>query len=648
MPLLTLQQVSLAFGHVPLLDHVDLLIEPGDKIALIGRNGSGKSSLLKILAGEQRADDGEIWLAPELRLAYVAQEPPLDPAHTVFEAAAEGLGDARELLSRYDGVTHALEDAPEDAQLLAELAALGARLDATGGWVLKARVDQVLSRLQLLPHAAVGTLSGGQKKRVALARALVIEPQLLLLDEPTNHLDIDSIRWLEELLVGFGGALLFVTHDRAFLDHVATQVLELDRGRLAAYPGSYRAYRERKAEELANEQLANQKFDKLLAQEEAWIRRGVEARRTREQWRIRRLEELRAQRAARRERIGNASISVDEGERSGRLIVELMHVSKAFGDRPVVRDFSCRILRGDRIGFIGPNGAGKTTLLKLILGELQPDSGTVRAGGRLSVAYFDQFRSQLDDEASVLDTVGQGSDYVEVAGERKHVMSYLGDFLFSPQRVRSPVKSLSGGERNRLLLARLFTRPANVLVLDEPTNDLDIETLELLEDLLQGYAGTVLLVSHDRSFLDNVVTQVIAWDGDGVWIENPGGYEEWMRVAQLRAAQSLAARSLAAQSPAQRRSEAAAPVERKPATAPARPSRPVKLSFKETQELAQLPARTEALEREQKELGERLADPDLYRADPAEVRRVKARFEQIEEELLLALERWTELEGKVT
>ena len=632
MPLLTLQQVSLAFGHVPLLDRVDLVVEPGDKIALIGRNGTGKSSLLRILSGAQQPDDGELWRMPGLRLAYVPQEPPLDPAHSVFEAAAQGLGDARDLLSRYEAVAHALETAPADATLLTELAELSARLDTTDGWVLKSRVDQVLSRLYLPPHASVATLSGGQKKRVALARALVIEPELMLLDEPTNHLDIDSIRWLEDLLMGFGGALLFVTHDRTFLDRVANQVLELDRGRLTAYPGSYGAYKARKGEELASEQIANDKFDKLLAQEEAWIRRGVEARRTREQWRIRRLEDLRTQRAARRERIGNASMGVDEGERSGKLVAELLHVSKAFGGRVVVRDFSCRIMRGDRIGLVGPNGAGKTTLLKLILGELPPDSGTVRAGGRLSVAYFDQFRTQLDDEATVLDTVGQGSDYVEVAGERKHVMSYLGDFLFSPQRVRSPVKSLSGGERNRLLLARLFTKPANVLVLDEPTNDLDIETLELLEDLLQGYAGTVLLVSHDRSFLDNVVTQVIAWDGDGNWIENPGGYEEWARVAQLRAEQRAQATTT--------------PAPRKAAPMPAKPARATKLSFKEARELKELPARMEALEREQKALGERLADPDLYKSDPDEVREVRARYEQIEEELLRALERWTELEGR--
>ncbi|HZP87249.1 MAG TPA: ATP-binding cassette domain-containing protein [Burkholderiales bacterium] len=631
MPLLTLQQVSLAYGHVPLLDHVDLNIEVGDKIALIGRNGTGKSTLLRVVAGEARPDDGEVWRKPDLRLAFVPQEPQLTSGQTVFEAAAEGLGQARELLSQYESVAHALESRIEEG-LLAHLEALGARIDASNGWALKSKVDQALSRLRLDPHAEIATLSGGQKKRVALARALVIEPELMLLDEPTNHLDIDSIRWLEELLVGFNGALLFVTHDRAFLDRVANRVVELDRGRLSAYPGNYRSYRTRKTEQLAIEKTLNEKFDKLLTQEETWIRRGVEARRTREQWRIRRLEELRSQRATRRERLGNANLSVDEGERSGKLVAELLHVSKSFDGKPVVRDFSCRILRGDKVGLIGPNGAGKTTLLKLILGELQPDSGTVRTGARLSVAYFDQFRAQLDEEATVLDTVGQGSDYVEVAGERKHVMSYLGDFLFSPQRVRSPVKSLSGGERNRLLLARLFTKPANLLVLDEPTNDLDIETLELLEDLLQTYAGTILLVSHDRTFLDNVVTQVIAWDGDARWIENPGGYEEWMRVKQLR--------------DAQRESAAASSAVPKPAKPVSRPARSAKLSFKEMQELKALPARIEALEAEQAVLSGQLADSDLYRSDAARVKQIRERYEQIEQELSAMLERWTALEAK--
>jgi ATP-binding cassette subfamily F protein uup len=632
MPLITLQSVSLAYGHVPLLDHVDLNIDAGDKIALIGRNGTGKSSLLKILADLTRPDDGSVWRKPGLRLAYVPQEPLLEAGKTVFEVAAEGLGDAQQLLSEYESVVHALES-HQDATLLSRLEILGSELDATDGWQLKSRVDNVLSRLNLSPHARLSELSGGQKKRVALARALVLEPELMLLDEPTNHLDVASIEWLESLLTGYSGALLFVTHDRAFLDRVANQVLELDRGLLTVYPGSYAAYRQRKAEMLSAEAAANQRFDKVLAQEEAWIRKGVEARRTRSAGRVARLLELRRERAARRERQGSVSLTVDEGERSGKLVAELEGVSKSFDGRAVVKDFSCRILRGDKVGLVGPNGAGKTTLLKLILGEIEADTGHVRRGTKLSVAYYDQFRAQLDEEATVLDTIGQGSDYVEVGGERKHVMSYLADFLFPPQRVRSPVKSLSGGERNRLLLARLFTKSANLLVLDEPTNDLDIETLELLEDLLQDYAGTVLLVSHDRAFLDNVVTQVIAWDGDANWAENPGGYEEWARV--LRA----------------RQTKRSAPATAPPADAPKRESAPkgqrtAKLSFKEAKELEGLPSRISALEREQVELERQLADPALYRTDPEAVRTAKMRYDSIEQDLMRALERWTELEAR--
>ena len=629
MPLLTLESVSLAYGHVALLDHVDLALEAGDKVALIGRNGTGKTSLLRVVAGEIAPDDGVARRTPGLRLAYVPQEPRFAPGQTVFAAAAEGLGEAQRLIGEYDRVAQALEKG-HDAQLIAQLETLGHQLEASDGWRVKSRVEMVVSRLHLPLHARVDELSGGQRKRTALARALVIEPELMLLDEPTNHLDIASIEWLEDLLVDFAGALLFVTHDRAFLDRVSSRVVELDRGRLAAFPGSFAEFQRRKAEQLALEATVNGKFDKLLAQEEAWIRRGVEARRTREQWRIRRLEELRRQRAERRERVGTVTLTVEQGDRSGELVAELSHVTKAFDGTPVVNDFSCRILRGDKVGVIGPNGAGKTTLLRLILGETQPDSGTVRRGTRVSVAYYDQFRAQLDEEASVLDTVGQGSDYVEVGGERKHVMSYLGDFLFSPERVRSPVKSLSGGERNRLLLARLFTRPANLLVLDEPTNDLDIETLELLEALLQEYAGTVLLVSHDRVFLDNVVTQVIAFDGAGTWLENPGGYQEWARV--LRA-----------------REEAHRPVtpEREPAArAEATRPRAPKLSWKEQQELKDLPGRIEALEREQSELARQLADPGFYSAQPAQIRQTHERHQELEALLLSALERWTELEAK--
>ena len=626
--LATLDNVSLAYGHVPLLDHVELNLDAGERVALIGRNGTGKTSLLRVLAGGAAPDDGRIWHRPGLRLAWVPQEPELDDEHSVFESAAEGLGNVRALLSAYDAAAQAAESG--EASAMERLDRLGAELETTDGWRFKSRVDLVLTRLDLSAHARVAELSGGQRKRLALARALVAEPELLLLDEPTNHLDIGSIEWLEELLREFSGALLFVTHDRVFLDRVATRIVELDRGHLASFPGNFSAYRVRKAQQLADEAMQQQKFDRLLSQEETWIRRGVEARRTREQWRIRRLERLRQERAARRDRIGQVSLALEEGERSGKLVAELIEVDKAFGSRIVVRGLSCRILRGDKVGLIGPNGAGKTTLLRLILGEIAPDSGTVRLGSRLAVAYYDQFRRQLDEQATVWDTVAQGSDYVEVGSARKHVMSYLGEFLFSPERVRSPVKSLSGGERNRLVLARLFAKPANVLVLDEPTNDLDLDTLELLEDLLQEFEGTVLLVSHDRAFLDNVVTQVLAFDGDGRWLENPGGWEEWARVLRTRV--QAASRTPSAEAPAR--------------PAAARPARPAKLSFKENQELQALPGRIAALEQEQVELGRRLADPGLYRSDPEAVKTARARYDEIERALLELLERWETLEAK--
>ena len=628
MPIATLVEASLAYGHVPLLDRVALSIDAGEKVALIGRNGTGKSSLLKLLAGVAAPDDGQVWRQPGLRVSWVAQEPELGSGRSVFEAAADGLGEARDLLSKYETAVHAVEAG--DANALANLEQLSTRLDAMDGWRLKSRVDGVLTRLGLVAETPVNALSGGQRKRLALARALVAEPELLLLDEPTNHLDVTSIEWLEELLRSFAGALLFVTHDRVFLDRVADRIVELDRGGLTDFPGSFAAYRSRKEQQLAEESMQQEKFDRVLAQEEAWIRRGVEARRTRDEGRVRRLEQLRRERAARRERIGNVELAVDEGERSGKLVAELTHVTKAFDRKTVVRDLSCRILRGDKVGLIGPNAAGKTTLIRLILGDLAPDSGRVRLGTKLSIAYFDQFRAQLGDEMSVMDTVGQGSDYIEVGGARKHVMSYLGEFLFPPERVRSPVKSLSGGERNRLLLARLFSKSANVLVLDEPTNDLDLESLELLEGLLQEYAGTVLLVSHDRAFLDNVVTQVIAYDGDGRWVENPGGYQEWARVLSARTSRAAAADSL----DASRRAE------------PPRAARQVRLSYKDAQELEQLPARIEALEREQAELTQQLADPDWYRSDPDGVKQAAARHAEVEEILLQLLERWEQLEDK--
>src|SRR6266851_5572885 len=598
MPLLQLSQLSLAYGHVPLLDRVDLVVEPGERIGLIGRNGSGKSSLLKIIEGLAAADEGKVWRAPQLKLASVSQEPAFRPGQSVFEAVAEGLGQGTKLLIDYHAATHALaahgsgggHAHENDVALMERVQHLQEALDASDGWSLQHRIEATLSRLQLSEDDPVSELSGGLKKRVALARALVMAPDLLLLDEPTNHLDFTAIEWLEETLLGFAGSVLFVTHDRRFLDSVALRIVELDRGHLSAYPGNYRAYQQKKAEELETETVHQRKFDKVLAQEEVWIRKGIEARRTRNEGRVRRLEALRIERAARRDRVGKVGLELAEGERSGRLVAELEQVGKSYAEKQVVKNFSCRILRGDKVGLIGPNGSGKTTLLRLILGEIGPDSGKVHRGTKLSVAYFDQFREALDEEATLGETISRGSDHVEVNGVKKHVIGYLGDFLFPPERVRAPVKSLSGGERNRLLLARLFSRPANVLVLDEPTNDLDIETLELLESLLQEYAGTLFLVSHDREFLDNVVTQTIASEGAGEWKEYAGGYSDWQRV----------------------RSRDLAPETVKPKTAALEPRRRTqtkgKLGYKEERELAELPGKLEALEREQGEIVGRLAD----------------------------------------
>jgi len=635
MPLITLDGVGLAFGHVPLLDHADLVIEAGERIGLIGRNGAGKSSLLKIIAGEIAADDGRLWRAPELRLALVSQEPVLDADATVFDTVAAGLGAVREQLHEYHELSLRLSgNAAHDPALLERLHELQDLLEHGDGWRGKSRVEAAIARLGLDPDAAVGTLSGGLKKRVALGRALVAEPGLLLLDEPTNHLDIAGIEWLEQLLIDFKGSVLFVTHDRRFLDNVTTRVIELDRGKLASFPGSFAAYRRRKDEMLDAEAQQSAKFDKLLAQEEVWIRKGIEARRTRNEGRVRRLEALRRERAARRERIGHVNFDVGEGERSGKLVAELQHVSKSFDNRRVIADFSCVIQRGDKVGLIGPNGCGKTTLLKLLLGELQPDAGTVRRGTKLAVAYFDQFRAQLDDDATLIEVISPGSDFIEVAGSRKHVISYLGDFLFPPERSRAKVSSLSGGERNRLLLARLFAQPANVLVLDEPTNDLDIETLELLEALLQDYSGTLFLVSHDRTFLDNLVTQTIVFEGDGKLLEYAGGYEDWRRAKQFR--------TEAARGDTGRAARARKPAARSAARVPA----PARLSYKEARELAALPDHISALEREQAQVSQQLTDPALYRGGAAQVKALQARLAEIEAELAHSVARWEELETK--
>ncbi|MBI3148548.1 MAG: ATP-binding cassette domain-containing protein [Betaproteobacteria bacterium] len=633
MPLATLRQASLAFGHWPLLRDTELVIEPGERLALIGRNGCGKSSLLKVLAGHVALDDGEVWRAPTLRLADVPQEPAFAPGQTVFEAVSEGLGEPGRALAAYHEASVALAHGA-DADAAERLHRWHEILDAQGGWVVEQRVEALLSRFGLDGEAGVDTLSGGWKKRVALARALVAEPDLLLLDEPTNHLDLDAITWLEGLLRAHAGAVVCVTHDRRFLDAIATRVVELDRGRLLSYPGSFAAYQERKAGELADEAVVNAKADRLLAQEEVWIRKGVEARRTRAQGRIRRLEALRTERLARRERLGQVRLALDAGERSGQLVAELENVDKGFGGVPLIQDFSTRILRGDRVGLIGPNGIGKSTLLKLLLGELVPDRGRVRRGTNLAIAYFDQLREHLDPEATLADTINPGAEYVEIGGERKHVISYLGDFLFAPERARSPVRSLSGGERNRLLLARLFSRPANVLVLDEPTNDLDIETLELLEDLLREYSGTIFLVSHDRAFLDNVVTQVIAFEGGGLLREYPGGYSDWAAYQERRT-----------------------PTDESPA--PARPLKPArgsvsgttatttrKLSWRESQELEALPTRLEALEAELAALQSRAADPALYRAGGDDVRALQTRLAACESEVATLYVRWEELEAR--
>ena len=625
MPILTLDKGCLAFGHVALLDRAEFQVDEGERIALIGRNGSGKSSLLRALAGQAALDDGTLWRRDGLRVAYVAQEPDFPPEQTVFDAVAAGVGEASRLLVDYHEAAQRLSHDHGEAAL-ARLHELQTQLEAGDGWRLNTRVEQALAQIRLPGEARLGELSGGGVKRVALARALAGDPELLLLDEPTNHLDLDGILWLESLIAGFGGAVVVITHDRRFLDAAATRIVELDRGNLASFPGRFAAYQSRKAEMLAAEAQQNAKFDKLLAQEEVWIRKGIEARRTRNEGRVRRLEQLRRERAARRERLGGVRFQLSRGEASGKLVAELEHVSKRYGERDIVRDFSCRILRGDRVGLIGPNGAGKTTLIRLILGEIAPDAGSVRLGTKLAVAYFDQFRAALDEEATLADIISPGSDYVQLGGERKHVISYLEDFLFPSARARSPVKSLSGGERARLLLARLFSQPANVIVLDEPTNDLDIETLELLESLLADYDGTVFLVSHDRSFLDNIVTQVIAAEGEGCWRETVGGYEDWLRESRARP-------------------PAAAP-EKRPAEKSREPRQKARLSFKEARELEALPERIAALEAEQAALNARLADPALYRGESAEVRRLNERRAVLDEEIAQAMARWEALETR--
>ena len=604
MPLVALDRVSIAYGHLPLLDDVALQIEAGERVSVIGRNGSGKSTLLQIVAGHQAPDTGSVWRQPALRVARLEQDVPLTTDRPVSAVVAEGLSTRS-------------HEAAED-------------------WWREHRVDLILSRLQLPADAIVNTLSGGWRRRVLLARALVAEPDLLLLDEPTNHLDIDAITWLEDFLADYRGAVMFVTHDRTFLQRLATRIVELDRGRLTSWPGDYATFLRRKEEWLANQAVQDEKFDKRLAEEEVWLRQGVKARRTRNEGRVRALMAMRDERAARRNQMGAARMQIEQAERSGQLVFDARRVGKSFGGKPVVRDFSARVMRGDRIGLIGPNGAGKTTLLRLLLGELAPDQGEAHHGTNVQVAYYDQQREQLDPERTVFDTVGEGNETVTVNGQSRHVHGYLRDFLFGPERARSPVKALSGGERNRLLLARLFTRPANVLVLDEPTNDLDLETLELLEARLVEWPGTLLLVSHDRAFLDNVVTSTLVFEGGGRVQEYVGGYEDWLR-------QRAAVLSAAPASAAPGRPEPGSAAGRR---AGAGGSESRKLSYNERRELDDLPARIETLEAEQHDLNANVAHPAFYKEPAATIEHTLTRLAELQHELTAAYARWDELDSR--
>ena len=633
MALIVLTDAKLAFGHVDLLANTAFSLEPGERVGLIGRNGTGKSSLLKILAGIEKMDDGLLQYQQGLRIAYVPQEPIFEAEETVFDAVSKGVSQAKALREEYE----ALSVGEWDDASHHRLDEVQSQLEALSGWNWEQRVNETLDRLHLEGDLKISTLSGGTKKRVALARALVEMPDVLLLDEPTNHLDLDSIAWLEELLKEYQGSVILVTHDRAFLDNVCTQIVELDRGILRTYPGNFTQYEVLKDQELNAESLANARADKLLAQEEVWIRKGVEARRTRSVARIARLENLRTSRAERRDAIGQVKLAVSAGDRSGKIVADLQNVSKAY-DRPIVEDFTATILRGDKVGLLGPNGSGKTTLLKLILGTIAPDSGSATMGTRIEVAYFDQMREGLDLNASLEDYISPGSEWVEINGNKKHVKSYLSDFLFAPERTNSPVSTLSGGERNRLLLARLFARPANVLVLDEPTNDLDIDTLDLLEQLLQDYKGTVFLVSHDRYFLDNVVTSIIANEGAGFWREYEGGYEDW----KIQKARSDKIRAANASEKLATKVEAKVPPtsQTKPEAKTVEKGGVQKLNGKERQELEGLPLQIEELETEQADIGIAMSNPDLYKNEPELAASMQARLTDITSLLDQKLQRW--------
>ena len=624
MPLLSFDRVSISFGRHALLDEASFQIDAGERVCLIGRNGAGKSTLLKIVHGEVMTDAGEIWRQPGLSIARLSQDLPGDDGASVYDIVAMGLAGVGRLLAEFHHVSHAVA---EDASLMKRMEALQHEIDACNGWTLGQRVDDMLARLELPADTCIAGLSGGWRRRVALAQALVSNPDLLLLDEPTNHLDIELIQWLEEQLVELRGGVLFVTHDRALLTRLATRIVEIDRGVLTSWACNYPTFLVKKAAALEEEARHAALFDKKLAQEEAWIRQGIKARRTRNEGRVRALIALREKRAERREVEGRVRLALDEGRGSGKLVAEVRHVSYAWtgSETPVVNDFSLRVMRGDRIGLVGPNGAGKTTLLRLLLGQLRPTSGQVRLGTKLEIAYYDQLRAALEFEKTVIENLAEGREYIEINGERRHVIGYLQDFLFSPDRARTPMKALSGGEHNRLLLARLFAQPANLLVLDEPTNDLDIETLELLEELLIDYHGTILLVSHDRAFLDNVVTSTLVFEGDGQIQEYVGGYSDWVR--RRKPPVTVTAKSVEVMR-----------------SATAAKSKPRKLGFKQARELEQAPSRIEALETEQRELVERLSEPAFYKSGAAEQARVHERMAALTGELEAAYARWSELE----
>lgn len=627
MPLIRLSRVSIAFGSHALLNNADFQLDPGERVGLLGRNGEGKSTLMKIISGEIKPDNGEIWRQPELRLAYLQQTPDLKNDDSIYHAVAAGLGEIGELITQY----HFLSSLPNiDAQALQQMGDIQHKLESQQGWALQQRVETILSRLQLPADELVGNLSGGWKRRVALARALVIDPEVLLLDEPTNHLDFDSINWLEDQLLQYQGAVLFVTHDRRFLQKLATRIVDLDRGNLVSWPGNYPDYLVRKAAALEEETNQNALFDKKLAKEEVWIRQGIKARRTRNEGRVRALERLRSERLERRTQQGTAKVSLNHAEQSGRKVVEAVDMSFHYQDasKPIVRNLSLRIERGYKIGLIGNNGAGKSTLLKLLLGQLQPTSGSIDLGTNLQIAYFDQLREQLDPEMTVVDSVLDGGEFIDTPDGKRHVMSYLADFLFAPARARSPVKSLSGGEKNRLLLARLFTKPANLLVMDEPTNDLDLETLEILEEKLVSFQGTLLLVSHDREFLDNVVSSVLVFEDDARVNEYIGGYADWLAYTETHT-KNLSAIA-----------DSSAVKKDKPKSASSK-----KMSFKEQRELDQLPERIETLELRQSELNQHINSAEFYKQAPDQVAAVLSQLEQVDEELKEAYSRWEILDA---